>query len=84
MAILAVEGRVENGQIRLPDSVALPEHTKVYVIIPDMESGPPARVYSPRLRHPEQADDFTKVILEAPADAELRHRTSSRLRLQPE
>ena len=71
MPILTVEGRVENGQIRLRENVALPEHAKVYVIIPEIASPPTARIHSPRLCHPEQAADFAKVILEAPADAEL-------------
>jgi hypothetical protein len=71
MAILTVEGVVENGQIRLRDYVALPEHTKVYVIIPDVETAPPAHVYSPRLVHPEQALDFAKQVIEVAADAEL-------------
>ena len=44
MAILAFEGRVENGQIRLPDDVALPEHTKVYVVIPDSHGAQQAHV----------------------------------------
>jgi len=34
MAILTLEGIVENGQIRLRDNVTLPAHTKVYVVIP--------------------------------------------------
>jgi hypothetical protein len=71
MAILTVEGIVENGQIRLPDHVTLPEHTKVYVVIPDIKTTPPAHVYSPRLVHPEQAADFAKQIIEVSADAEL-------------
>ena len=71
MAILTVEGVVENGQIRLRDNVVLPEHTKVYVVIPDVESAPPAYVYSPRLVHPAQAADFTKQIIEVSADADL-------------
>jgi hypothetical protein len=70
MAILTVEGIVENGQIRLPVNVTLPEHTKVYVIIPDMKTTPQAHVYSPRLVHREQAADFAKQIIEVPADAE--------------
>ena len=32
MAILTVEGIVENGQTRLRDRVVLPEHAKVYVV----------------------------------------------------
>ncbi len=71
MANLTFEGRVENGQIRLPENVTLPEHTKVYVVVADFESAPQARVYSPRLVHPEQVTDFAKQIVEAPADAEL-------------
>jgi len=71
MAILTVEGVVENGQIRLRDNVTLPEHTKVYVVIPDVATAPQAQVYSPRLVHPEQAADFAKQIIEVPADVEL-------------
>ena len=71
MGILTVEGIVENGQIRLNDNVTLPEHTRVYVIIPSAEIAPGAHVYSPRLVHPEQAADFSKQIIEVPADAEL-------------
>jgi hypothetical protein len=71
MAILTVEGIVENGQIRLRDHVMLPEHTKVYVVIPDVEAAPLAHVYSPRLVHPEQATDFAKQVIEVSADTEL-------------
>jgi hypothetical protein len=71
MAILSFEGRVENGRIKLPDDVTLPEHTKVYVVIPDSESAPQPRLYSPRLGHPEQAADFAKQIIEVLPDAEL-------------
>ncbi len=71
MAILTVEGVVENGQIRLRDHVTLPEHTKVYVVIPDIETAPQAHIYSPHLVHPGQAVDFTKQIIEVSADAEL-------------
>ena len=71
MLINAIEGVVENGQIRLRDNVVLPEHTKVYVVIPEMETAPLAHVYSPRLVHPEQAPDFAKQVIEVSADAEL-------------
>jgi len=71
MAILTVEGVVENGQIRLRDHVALPEHTKVYVVIPDVETTLPAHIYSPRLVHPKQAADFTKQVIEVSSDAKL-------------
>jgi hypothetical protein len=71
MAILTVEGIVENGQIRLRDNVTLPEHTKVYVVIPDVAMAPQAHIHSPHLVHPEHAADFAKQIIEVPADADL-------------
>ena len=71
MAIQTLEGIVENGRIRLEDDVTLPEHTKVYVIIPEFKSGRPVRIMSPRLAHPEQAADFVLQVIEVPPDAEL-------------
>lgn len=71
MAMLTVEGVFENGRIRLRDKVALPEHTKVYVVIPEIEPTPLAYTYSPRLVHPEQAHDFVKQVIGVPPDAEL-------------
>ena len=71
MAMLTVEGVFENGRIRLRDKVELPEHTKVYVVIPDIGPTPIAYTYSPRLVHPEQAHDFAKQVIEVPTDAEL-------------
>ena len=63
MATLTVEGFIENGQIRLRDTVTLPEHTKVYVVIPDVDPAPIDSTYSPRLRHREQARDFAKQVI---------------------
>ena len=72
MPMSTFEGIVENGQIRLRDNVTLPEKARVYVVIPDLETAPlKARVYSPRLVHPEQVDDFTKQVIEVSADAGL-------------
>ena len=67
MGIVTFEGVVEHGQIRLRDDVRLPEKAKVYVIIPDVQISPSARVFSPRLAYPEQAVDFEmEVIKESP------------------
>jgi hypothetical protein len=44
MSISAFEGSVENGLIRLRDDVTLPEHTKVYVVIPGVEVAPLAEL----------------------------------------
>lgn len=71
MALATFEGYVENGQIRLRDDVTLPEHTRVYVVIPELETVPQARIASPRLAHPEQAADFAKQVVAVAADAEL-------------
>ena len=71
MAISTFEGTVENGQIRLRDDVKLPEHTKVYVVIPDLELENPRRIHSPRLVHREQAEEFTMHVSRATTDAKL-------------
>ena len=62
MKVTAVEGTVENGQIRLPAGVHLPENTKVYVVIPGVEPAPAPYIGSPRLGDPEQVTDFTKEV----------------------
>ena len=64
MKIDTYEGIVENGHIRLPADVRLPEKARVYVVIPGVEARPVAYVGSPRLVHPEQAADFKKEIIE--------------------
>ncbi len=71
MALSTYEGIVEDRRVRLPDDVKLPEHTRVYVVVPG--DAPPARVRvrSPRLAHSEQAPDFAKKVLEASSDAGL-------------
>ena len=63
MATLTVERFVENGRILLRDTVTLREHTKVYVVIPDVDAVPIARPYRPRLRNPEQVRDFAKQVI---------------------
>lgn len=49
MATMTVESVFEDGRIKLRDEMALTEHTKVYVVIPDFEATPSASVYCPRL-----------------------------------
>lgn len=63
MRVTTFEGVVENGQIRLPADVCLPEKAKVYVVIPTVISSP-AYIASPRLAHPEQAKEFVKEVIE--------------------
>jgi hypothetical protein len=62
MKTVTYEGIVENGQIKLPPSVALPEHTRVFVVVPGDEPVRATRIMSPRLAHPEQASMFVKEV----------------------
>lgn len=71
MSVTTIEAVVENGQIRLPSSVRLPEKTKVYVLIPDVRVSSVSYVGSPRLAHPEQAADFEKKVVEESSDASI-------------
>jgi hypothetical protein len=64
MTIPAIEGVVQNGQIRLLNNVTLPENTKVYVVAPDLASIGSARISSPRLAHPKRTGDFVKEVLD--------------------
>jgi hypothetical protein len=69
MKVTTYEGIVENGRIRLPADARLPDKARVYVIIPDVETPPIPYVGSPRLAHPEQAEAFSKEVLEEINDA---------------
>ena len=63
MNVATFEGIVVNGQIRLPEDLHVPERTKVYVVIPGIGQPGTIRWMSPRLAHPEQAQDFEKTIV---------------------
>lgn len=70
MRVVTFEGVVENGQIKLTTTnVRLPENTKVYIVVPEMQIEQSARIVSPRLVHPEQAADFKMEIVEESTDA---------------
>ena len=47
MRVATYEAVVENGQIRLPLDLRLPDNTKVYVVVPGLESTPTACIASP-------------------------------------
>ena len=63
MSVITFEGVVENGQIRLPPEVSLPEKAKVYVVVPNAAVATRAYLGSPRLAHREQVADFEKVLI---------------------
>ena len=70
MKVAAYEGVVQNGCIRLPAGVSLPEKAKVYVIVPDADTEPAViRIASPRLADPEQAERFELEVIEGSTDA---------------
>ena len=69
MSVTTFEGIVEDGQIRLSTGVRLPDKTRVFVVVPDLQVEPVARIVSPRLAHSQQAADFVMEITEEPADA---------------
>jgi hypothetical protein len=62
------EGVVENGHVKLPPNADIPEKTRVYVLVPDVESQRTPRIASPRLVHPEQAKDFEMQVIEDTTD----------------
>ena len=72
MKVTSFEATVENGVIKLPEHVQLPEKTRVYVVIPGVDVQPTYYVGSPHLVHPEQAADFVKEVIEEHKDAGLR------------
>ena len=69
MKVATFQGIVENGQIRLSASVRLPEKATVYVVVPDGEGVQTSYIASPRLVHPEQADDLKMEVVEEATDA---------------
>lgn len=72
MKVTTYEGTVVNGQIRLAETVRLPEQAKVYVVVPSVGEEALVHAGSPRLKHPEQAADFTMEVAEESRDAGLR------------
>jgi hypothetical protein len=69
MGVATFKGVVENGRIRLEPDVHLPDHTRVYVLIPDDEVEQLASLAGPRLAHREDAGDFRLEIDEEAPDA---------------
>ncbi len=65
------EGVVENGHVTLPPNADIPEKTRVYVLVPDVETQRTPRIASPRLVHPEQAKDFEMQVIEDTTDADV-------------
>ena len=71
MGVLTIEGIVDNGQIKLTPDVRLPDHIKVYVVVPDMKIEQDVHLFSPRLKNPEEATEFEMEVIEESSDASL-------------
>lgn len=65
------EGIIENGRVRLPSNVGIPEKTRVYVLVPDSENLSAPCVASPHLANREQVNDFEKRIIEDTTNADV-------------
>jgi len=75
VSVEAIEGYVENGQVRLPPNTRLPEHAKVYVVVPEAATGngstfadvsKPRKIVhlrSPRLADPKHLEFFRKTFV---------------------
>jgi hypothetical protein len=63
------EGIIENGRVKLPSNVGIPEQTRVYVLVPGNENLSTPYVASPQLSNREQLKDFEKRIIEDTTDA---------------
>ena len=72
MKVSTYQGTVENGQIKLSESVHLPEHAIVYVVVPEDEVQKLVHIRSPRLANPAHATDFQLELIKDPPDASLR------------
>lgn len=64
MKVVTYEAVVDGGEVKLPETVKLPEHAKVYVVVPGVEELPPSTIHTPHLLRPEQAADFAMEIVE--------------------
>ena len=63
------EGVVENGHVTLPPDADIPDRTRVYVLVPDLETRRTFSIPGARLVHPEQAKDFEMTVIEDTPDA---------------
>ena len=71
MGVVTIEGKIQEGQVLLPDGLHLPNRAKVYIVIPDEESEvielPPlpsvVSMRSPRFANPKDATQFEKIVV---------------------
>jgi len=71
VTVTTYEATVENGQIKLPETVRLPENTTVYVVVPGEQGAAMSHIRSPRLARREDAARFVKEVIWESQDAGL-------------
>ena len=64
MNLIAFEGVVNNGQIKLPPNVQLPDNAKVFVIVPEIKPQPVVHIFSPHLANLSRSSDFVMEVSE--------------------
>ena len=69
--IATYEGVVENGHVTLPPEADIPEKTRVFILVPDLDPTRTYNVMSPRLAHPEDAKDFELEVIDESDDDSL-------------
>ncbi len=67
MQVTTIEGIIKNGQVQLSEVLNLPDATKVYVVVPDLNRLR-ARVKSPHLVDKSKIKDFEKEMIETEDD----------------
>jgi|GEM_PF-3214795 len=58
MAVTTFEAVIENGQVRLPPGVVLPEGQTVFVVVPGVTQPEPSKLPGVRLADPSDAAKF--------------------------
>jgi hypothetical protein len=64
MKVVTYEAVVDGGEVKLPARVRLPEHAKVYVVVPGVEELPSFTIHTPHLLRLEQVAGFAMEIVE--------------------
>lgn len=72
MSMTTFEATVAQGQIKLKNGIRLPDNIKVYVIVPDLQISSRPKLFSPRLAHPEQIQDFVLEVTHLPEEPSYR------------
>lgn len=66
MSVMTIEGIVDNGQIKLEGDVRLPEKTRVYVVVPDVQPVGVGHFYSPHIVRRGQGAGLKVEMVEEP------------------